>query len=154
MLVPGNEMSGRKTILGRAESQSAQALSESNAADMVIEASPTFDKLYGYKISGDYGVVAGAPVDSDYATCEIGSWERGIYHGTFQRYANEYEYLRIQGSFLTQFNTVFTRGNYGLELTFYTNAGSTISYRLDLSAFNGDPYSLSTYSPQSIIIKI
>lgn len=154
VLVPGNEMSGRKTILGRAESQSVQALSESNAADMIIEASPTFDKLYGYKTSDDYGVVAGAPVGSDYATCEIGSWERGIYHGTFQRYANEYEYLRIQGSFLTQFNTVFTRGNYGLELTFYTNAGSTISYRLDLSAFNGDPYSLSTYSPQSIIIKI
>lgn len=157
VLVPGNELSGRKTILGRAENDSTQLLSESTLADDIVEASPTFDKLYGYDADGKdnkYGVVAGAPIGSDYQTCEIDSWTRDIYHGTFQRYANEYEYLRIQGSFLTQFNTEFTRGNYGLELTFYTNSEATITYRLDLSAFNGDPYSLSVYSPQSIIIRI
>lgn len=153
ILIPSNELSNHKTILGYAEPESLQEKIEGSLALEVVEASPTLDNLYGYDRESTYGVVAGA-TEEPYSRVEIASYPSGTYHGTFNNYASNYEYLRIQGTFFTTFQSIHTIGNYGLEVTFYTSDDSEISYRLDLSAFNGDPYNLQTATPQSIILKI
>lgn len=154
IVVPENDFSKDKIIFGRVERQSLSDNNSSELANAIIEASPTFDELYGYNASAQYGVVAGAPIGSSYRTSLIGSWSRSEYHGLFQHYADSYDYLRIQADFSTAFQSVHTIGNYGLELTFYTTDNSTISYRLDLSAFNGDPYRLTSSTPQFIILQV
>ena len=76
----------------------------------------------------------------------------------FQQYATQYENIRIQASFMTALFDDHVKGDYGLEVCFYakdendTNKTEAI-YRLNHNSFVGDPYRLSVYSPQSVIIK-
>lgn len=99
VLVPGNELSGRKTILGRANNQSLVGDSSTTAALSTVEVSPTFDKLYGYDSEATYGVVAGARFnpsslqDSDRLSYQlIYPFDSSTpYHGTFKNYASQYE---------------------------------------------------------------
>lgn len=151
--VPEGNFSGIKIIYGRVERSSLSTNNSTREANTVVEVSPTFDTIYGYDAKKRYGVICGAPVGSDEATCEIDSWPRDYYHGQFQRYADEYEYIRIRGTFTTELQSVHTSGNYGLELTFYTD-DEPISYRLDVNSFNGGPYRLVTPSPQELILKV
>jgi hypothetical protein len=46
-----------------------------------------------------------------------------------------------------------TKGNYGIEIEFYTNEDKVVSFKLDLSSFNGAPYQFTVYTPQSVILK-
>lgn len=154
IVVPEGNFDADKIIFGRVERQSLSNNSENSATGSIVEASPTFDQLYDYNAGGKYGVIAGAPIGSSHQTSSIGSWPRSYYHGVFQRYADDYDFIKIQGTFQTEFQSVHTAGNYGLELTFYTNDGGEISYRLDLSSFNGDPYRLVTATPQAIILQV
>ena len=154
VLIPGNELSNHKTILGVAVPESLSSKIGNVTALDTVEASPTLDNLYGYNRVKTYGVVAGAPSESDYDRYEIASYEDSDYHKTFSNYSETYEYIKIQGTFYTSLQSTHTIGNYGLEVTFYTSDDLTITYRLDLNSFNGDPYNLTIPTPQSVIFKV
>lgn len=157
--VPEGNFSSRKLITSKVTSDSLSSVELTNLANSILEISPTFDQLYGnlYDAEASYGVIAGTPIgqEGSYAYIYQGpnTYSYDGYHGLFQQYANNYEYIRLKASFLTQFQNVHSVGNYGIEVEFYTKDDSSVSYRLDLENFNGSPYKFSTYSPQEIILK-
>lgn len=162
--VPEGNFSNKKLITSLVTAKSLSDVQLSDLTNSVFEVSPTFDALYdgAYDASQSYGVIAGTPVgaigSSTYIFQNSEEYEQNGYHGLFQQYSNNYEYIRLKASFLTQFHNVHNKGNYGIEVEFYTkdtddeNKGS-VKYRLDLQNFNGNPYGFSVYSPQQIILK-
>lgn len=157
--VPEGNFSNKKLITSLVTAKSLSSAQISDLTNSVFEVSPAFDALYGnaYDPSESYGVIAGAPAgeigSSVYIFQNDEEYNPNGYHGLFQQYTNNYEYIRVKASFLTQFHNVHSKGNYGIEVEFYTKDNSSVSYRLDLQNFNGNPYGFSVYSPQSIILK-
>lgn len=158
--VPEGDFSGKKIItsLVTADSLSSQQLTD--LSNSITEVSPTFDILYGgqYEAGKEYGVVAGAPFEDSNSYSYIykgpDDYDPNGNHGLFQQYSNNGEYIRIKASFLTQFYDIHNKGNYGLEVEFYTREDNSVKYRLDLQSFNGNAYNFSVYSPQEIILKV
>lgn len=151
--IPQDDLSARKRIVCKTSEQSLSYGEMMSLSNSIVEKSPTFDTMYGYDRNAERGVVAGAPADSDLSYQIIYEGEESGYHGLFRQYASENDLIRIKASFLTTFHCEHTQGNYGLEVQFFTQSGDIVSYRLDLSAFNGDPYRFQVYSPQSIVIQ-
>lgn len=151
--IPQDDLSARKRIVCKTSEQSLSYGEMMSLSNSIVEKSPTFDTMYGYDRSAERGVVAGAPADSDLSYEIIYEGEESGYHGLFRQYVSENDLIRIKASFLTTFHCEHTQGNYGLEIQFFTQSGDIVSYRLDLSAFNGDPYRFQVYSPQSIVIQ-
>lgn len=157
--VPEGSFSNKKLITSLVTAKSLSNAQLSDLTNSVFEVSPTFDALYdgAYDPSQSYGVIAGTPAgeigSSTYIFQNSEEYEQNGYHGLFQQYSNNYEYIRLKASFLTQFHNVHNQGNYGIEVEFYTKDNSSVKYRLDLQNFNGNPYGFSVYSPQQIILK-
>ena len=151
--IPQDDLSARKRIVCKTNEQSLSYGEMLSLSNSIIEKSPTFDTMYNYDKDAERGVVAGAPADSDLSQQIIYSGNEEGYHGLFQQYANNNELIRIKASFLTTFHCEHTKGNYGLDIQFFTKSGDIVSYKLDLSSFNGDPYRFQVYSPQSVVIK-
>lgn len=157
--VQEGNFSNKKLITSLVTAKSLSDVQLSDLTNSVFEVSPTFDALYdgAYDASQSYGVIAGTPAgkigSSIYIFQNSEKYEQNGYHGLFQQYSNNYEYIRLKASFLTQFHNIHNRGNYGIEVEFYTNDNSSVKYRLDLQNFNGNPYGFSVYSPQQIILK-
>ena len=157
--VPEGNFSNKKLITSLVTAKSLSNAQLSDLTNSVFEVSPTFDALYdgAYDASQSYGVIAGTPVgeigSSTYIFQNSEEYEQNGYHDLFQQYSNNYEYIRLKASFLTQFHNVHNQGNYGIEVEFYTKDNSSVKYRLDLQNFNGNPYGFSVYSPQQIILK-
>lgn len=157
--VPEGNFSNKKLITSLVTAKSLSDAQLSDLTNSVFEVSPTFDALYdgAYDASQSYGVIAGTPVgeigSSTYIFQNSEEYEQNGYHGLFQQYSNNYEYIRLKASFLTQFHNIHNQGNYGIEVEFYTKDNSSVKYRLDLQNFNGNPYGFSVYSPQQIILK-
>lgn len=151
--IPQDDLSARKRIVCKTSEQSLSYGEMMSLSNSIVEKSPTFDTMYEYDRFAERGVVAGAPADSDLSYEIIYEGEKSGYHGLFRQYASENDLIRIKASFLTTFHCEHTQGNYGLEIQFFTQSGDIVSYRLDLSAFNGDPYRFQVYSPQSIVIQ-
>lgn len=151
--IPQDDLSARKRIVCKTSEQSLSYGEMMSLSNSIVEKSPTFDTMYGYDKLAEKGVVAGAPADSDLSYQIIYEGKEDGYHGLFRQYASKHDLIRIKASFLTTFHCEHTQGNYGLEIQFFTQSGDIVSYRLDLSAFNGDPYRFQVYSPQSIVIQ-
>lgn len=151
--IPQDDLSARKRIVCKTSEQSLSYGEMMSLSNSIVEKSPTFDTMYEYDRFAERGVVAGALADSDLSYQIIYEDEESGYHGLFRQYASENDLIRIKASFLTTFHCEHTQGNYGLEIQFFTQSGDIVSYRLDLSAFNGDPYRFQVYSPQSIVIQ-
>lgn len=157
--VPEGNFSNKKLITSLVTAKSLSDAQLSDLTNSVFEVSPTFDALYdgAYDASQSYGVIAGTPTgeigSSTYIFQNSEEYEQNGYHGLFQQYSNNYEYIRLKASFLTQFHNIHNKGNYGIEVEFYTKDNSSVKYKLDLQNFNGNPYGFSVYSPQQIILK-
>ena len=144
--VPEGDFSNKKLITGMATSSAltyGQMLELENSIEEVSQ------NLVNKSISG--GVVAGASISSALGSKVL--YTTTAADGLFQQYSKDYKYLQIQGSFLTQFHNQHSKGNYGLEIVFFTKSGTPVTYQFDISAFNGNPYGFSVYSPQSIVIE-
>ena len=159
--VPEGNFSHKKLITGLVSSKSLSYSQLAALQNAIFEISPEFNALYGgnlYQKNEEAGVIAGTPANApaSYKYIYRGpeEFQASGFHGLFQQYANNYELIRIQADFNTRFYDVHSKGNYGIEVEFYAKGDDTVSYRLDLNSFNGDPYCLSVYSPQSIIIKV
>ena len=157
--VPEGNFSNKKLITSLVTAKSLSDVQLSDLTNSVFEVSLTFDALYdgAYDASQSYGVIAGTPAgeigSSTYIFQNSEEYEQNGYHGLFQQYSNNYEYIRLKASFLTQFHNIHNQGNYGIVVEFYTKDNSSVKYRLDLQNFNGNPYGFSVYSPQQIILK-
>lgn len=157
--VPEGNFSNKKLITSLVTADSLSSSQLSDLSNSVMEVSPTFDVLYNglYNAEESYGVIAGTPVgeSGSYTYIYQGPdvYDPDGYHGLFQQYSNNYEYIRVKASFLTQFYNIHNQGNYGLEVEFYTKDKSNVKYKLDLQNFNGNAYSFSVYTPQEIILK-
>lgn len=165
--VPEGNFSNKKLITSLVTADSLSSSQLSDLSNSVMEVSPTFDVLYDglYNAEESYGVIAGTPVgeSGSYTYIYQGPdiYDPDGYHGLFQQYSNNYEYIRVKASFLTQFYNIHNQGNYGLEVEFYTKDNSkdnnkdnsSVKYKLDLQNFNGNAYGFSVYTPQEIILK-
>lgn len=157
--VPEGNFSNKKLITSLITANSLSSSQLSNLSNSMMEASPTFDVLYDglYNAGESYGVIAGTPVGESGSYIYIYQgpdvYDPDGYHGLFQQYSNNYEYIKVKASFLTQFYNIHNQGNYGLEVEFYTKDNSSVKYKLDLQNFNGNAYGFSVYTPQEIILK-
>lgn len=159
--IPEDNFSNKKIIIGPFNSTSLKDNQYTALQNAIFEVSPEFNILYGdnlYKKNEEFGVIAGAaatdPGSYNYICKGPQTFQANGFHDLFQQYANNYELIRIQAEFNTRFYDIHNYGNYGLEVEFYAKGGDIVSYKLDLNAFNGDPYRLNVYSPQSIVLKI
>lgn len=158
--VPEGDFSGKKIIISQVTKKSLSQSQLTSLKNSIFEISPEFSQLYGgiYESKDRYGVIAGVPKNSENSRNYIykgpETFQSTGFHGLFQQYSNNYELIKIEASFSTQFYMLHNKGNYGLEIEFYSKGDDIVSYRLDLNAFNGDPYRLSVASPQSTIIKV
>lgn len=158
--IPEGDMSNKKVITSLVTAKSLSSSQLVSLSNSIVEISPTFDELYtgSYDRRIAYGVIAGSdPAEEGKGYAVIfdngDTYSQDDYHGLFQQYSNKYQYIRIKASFLTQFHSTHNQGNYGIEIEFYTQDNSSVSYRLDCSSFNGNPYGFSVYTPQEIILK-
>lgn len=161
VVVPEGNFSAQKMITSLVSNQSLSYNQLAALQNSIFEISPEFNALYGgliYDPEAEYGVIAGRPVGQTgsykYIYAGPQTFQSNGFHGLFQQYANNYELIRIQASFNTRFYDLHSKGNYGIEVEFYAKGDDVVSYKLDLNAFNGDPYCLSVYSSQSTIIKV
>lgn len=161
--VPEGDFSNRKIITSLVTADSVSATALTALANSIVDISPTFDVIYAnedwaYDASASYGVIAGVPegeAGSLATICEApDEFTADAYHGTFQLYANNYEYIRVKASFQTQFHSTHSKGNYGLDIEFYTQDGDTVTYRFGIENFNGNPYSFSVFSTQQVVLQV
>jgi len=163
VLVPGNDMSQTKTILGSVDKLGTEyiTISESDSAYQEIGTSIVtpvgeIPGISSYKQGGDSLIIyeAGA-ADND---VEVDTEGANIYFQNAQ-------YLEIGGTFTTKLNEEQKRkGNYGLVFDIeykYDNENDpsnptirTQTYVLDINSMTGNPYSYNFGSEQNAIFEI
>lgn len=155
--VPEGDFSNKKFIENKVQdktlSESEMQQLENSYATIV----PDLSTCYSQNWYGPYGIIAGAT--GEQGNCIIFNSDSYITSPSFLELANNYEYIQIFGEFLSLLNDDHLIGNYGLELEFYAkdtngNANTLVTYRLDLNAFNGNPYHLTNYTTQKCIFKV
>lgn len=156
--IPEGDFSQKKFIENKVSNKSISEIDLTNLQNSISPIEPSLDKFYNYEISNDnYGVIAGAPADK-LGAYTIYSANGSVSHDGFLQYANKYDTLEISAEFQTLLQNNHIKGNYGLEITFFTKsldgAESEVSYRLDFNSFNGNPYRFNNFSKQSAIVKI
>lgn len=177
--VPEGDFSNLKIIFGRVKRESLADKIEASQTVKYNEASPYLDTIFNYDPSPQYintdfnietpwGLIAGInpmsinilkkPAVNSISADPIEEWDlNGVDQAAqvlFRQYAKYHNCIEITGSFWTGLQGTHTQGNYGLEITFYTDLeGATESFYLDFSAFNGDPYRFRAPSPQTLIIE-
>lgn len=158
--VPEGDFNNKKFISHLVTSDSLTTGQYSELANSVFEKSPNFSNLgYSYNsytsdLDGDgnkdcYGLAVG--YDDPLTIFARGN---NTSDAKFEPYNKTYNKVRISADFLTSFIQDHTAGNYGIRISFRTTANNTISYALDLNSFNGDPYHLGTWSPQTVLIEL
>lgn len=158
--IPEGDFSNQKIITGKVTEQSLSASQMNNLATTVVGFSPDITTFLpaGALSSPPWEVTAGATAnDKNYVDKIYGDLNSPyLFNNLLAQYGSQYEHLQISANFRTAFNSTHIKGNYGIEICFFTGsqAGQEIIYKLDLGSFNGDPYALRTYSPQSVILAV
>ena len=157
VLVPGNDMSQTKTILGTVDKLGTEyiSLSETSAAYQEVGTSlitPGYESAPGvssYKSGGDSYVIYDRT--AQYSDVILDIEGANLY---FQN-AN---YIEIGGTFTTQLNEEQKRkGNYGLVFDIDFKNGEEIvnrKYVIDINSMTGNPYSYNFGSKQTAIFEI
>ena len=151
--IPLGDFSKTKYIEGYTYNTDIAASNESSQIEESF--SPDWSAIYGQNWSGEMGLIAYDGVDHKseitlFAANDVTS------HSVFQQYANRGTEFRISAEFMTTFVDAKTTGNYGLRLTFATSKEDSpeVTYTLDTSLFNGDPYRNSYWAPQTILLTV
>ena len=156
VLVPGNDMSQTKTILGSVDKLGTEyiTLSESNAAyqeigTSVITPNGAIPGISSYKAGGDSLVIYDRTSLNNLVNVDL----EGI-----ELYFQQSNYMEIGGTFTTRLPEEQKRkGNYGLvfDMDFY-NGEEIVNkqYVLDINSMTGNPYSYNLGSEQNAIFEI
>ena len=151
--IPLGDFSKTKYIEGYTYNTDIAASNESSQIEESF--SPDWSAIYGQNWSGEMGLIAYDGVNHKseitlFAANDVTS------HSVFQQYANRGTEFRISAEFMTTFVDAKTTGNYGLRLTFATSKEDSpeVTYTLDTSLFNGDPYRNSYWAPQTILLTV
>lgn len=156
VLVPGNDMSQTKTILGSVDKLGTEyiTLSESNAAyqevgTSVITPNGAIPGISSYKADGDSLVIYDRTSSNNLVNVDL----EGI-----ELYFQQSNYMEIGGTFTTRLPEEQKRkGNYGLvfDMDFY-NGEEIVNkqYVLDINSMTGNPYSYNLGSEQNAIFEI
>ena len=150
--VPESDFSNKKFISHRITNNSLSTGQYTELANTIFEVSPNFSDLgYTYTSPSDKGY---ALVVGRNSSINLLRSAPVLANTRFKAYADQYEYIQISASFLNEFTEEHTQGDYGIELVLTNTDDKQVSYFLNLNDFNGDPYHLATWSPQSTVIKI
>ena len=151
--IPLGDFSKTKYIEGYTYNTDIAASNESNQIEESF--SPDWSVIYEQNWSGEMGLIA---YDGTGHKSEITLFaaDNTTSHSVFQQYANRGTEFRISAEFMTTFVDAKTTGNYGLRLTFATSKEDSpeVTYTLDTSLFNGDPYRNSYWAPQTILLTV
>ena len=127
-----------------------------NDASQIEESfSPDWSVIYEKNWTGEMGLIA---YDGTEHKSEIVLFaaDGETSDTVFQQYANRGTEFRISAEFMTTFIDAKTTGNYGLRLTFAMSKENSpeVTYTLDTTVFNGDPYRNSYWAPQTILLTV
>ena len=150
--VPESDFSNKKFISHRITNNSLSTGQYSELANTIFEVSPNFSDLgyiYISPSSKGYTLTVGGN-----SSINILRSAPALANSRFKAYADQYEYIQISASFLNEFTQDHIQGDYGIELVLTNIDDQQVSYFLNLNDFNGDPYHLATWSPQSTVVKI
>lgn len=151
--IPEGNFSNKKFIENKVNNKSLSENDYTALENSISPVGPTWDTFYNYNMNA-VGVIAGAPIGDSDSEEYIFQWDKDKNsHDPFLQYSNNYELIRISAEFKTNLYNYHTKGNYGIELTFYTKNNEDVSYRLEISAFNGNPYELNVFSKQEVIVE-
>lgn len=155
--VPEGDFSNKKFIENKVQNKTLSESEMQQLENSYATIVPDLSTCYSQNWYGPYGIIAGAT--GEQGNCIIFNSDSYITSPSFLELANNYEYIQISGEFLSLLNDDHLIGNYGLELEFYAkdtngNANTLVTYRLDLNAFNGNPYHLTNYTTQKCIFKV
>lgn len=151
--IPLGDFSKTKYIEGYTYNTDIAASNESNQIEESF--SPDWSVIYGQNWSGEMGLIAYDGADHK-SEITLFTADDTTSHSVFQQYANRGTEFRISAEFMTTFVDAKTTGNYGLRLTFATSKEDSpeVTYTLDISLFNGDPYRNSYWAPQTILLTV
>lgn len=151
--IPLGDFSKTKYIEGYTYNTDIAASNESNQIEESF--SPDWSVIYEQNWSGEMGLIAYDGVDHK-SEITLFAADNTTSHSVFQQYANRGTEFRISAEFMTTFIDAKTTGNYGLRLTFATSKEDSpeVTYTLDTSLFNGDPYRNSYWAPQTILLTV
>lgn len=151
--IPLGDFSKTKYIEGYTYNTDIAASNESNQVEESF--SPDWSVIYEQNWSGEMGLIAYDGVDHK-SEITLFAADDTTSHSVFQQYANRGTEFRISAEFMTTFVDAKTTGNYGLRLTFATSKEDSpeVTYTLDTSLFNGDPYRNSYWAPQTILLTV
>lgn len=151
--IPLGDFSKTKYIEGYTYNTDIAASNESNQIEESF--SPDWSVIYEQNWSGEMGLIAYDGTDHK-SEITLFAANDTTSHSVFQQYANRGTEFRISAEFMTTFVDAKTTGNYGLRLTFATSKEDSpeITYTLDTSLFNGDPYRNSYWAPQTILLTV
>lgn len=151
--IPLGDFSKTKYIEGYTYNTDIAASNESNQIEESF--SPDWSVIYEQNWSGEMGLIAYGGTDHK-SEITLFAANDTTSHSVFQQYANRGTEFRISAEFMTTFVDAKTTGNYGLRLTFATSKEDSpeVTYTLDTSLFNGDPYRNSYWAPQTILLTV
>ena len=150
--VPEGDFSNKKFISHRITNNSLSTGQYTELANTIFEVSPNFSDLgytYTSQPSNGYSLIVGRN-----SSVNILQSAPALANSRFKAYADQYEYIQISASFYNEFTADHEVGDYGIELVLTNLDDKQVSYFLNLNDFNGDPYHLATWSPQSAVVKI
>lgn len=155
--VPEGDFSNKKFIENKVQDKTLSESEMQELENSYATIVPDISNCYNANWNGPYGIVAGAKDEK--GNLIIYNSNEYTISPSFLELANNYEYIQISGEFLSLLNDNHIVGNYGLELEFYAKntdgkADTLVTYRLDLNAFNGNPYHLTNYTTQKCIFKV
>lgn len=151
--IPLGDFSKTKYIEGYTYNTDIAASNESNQVEESF--SPDWSVIYEQNWSGEMGLIAYDGTDHK-SEITLFAANDTTSHSVFQQYANRGTEFRISAEFMTTFVDAKITGNYGLRLTFATSKEDSpeVTYTLDTSLFNGDPYRNSYWAPQTILLTV
>lgn len=175
--IPENNMSNKKFIEGRANSNSLSDLQKTELSNVITKEGPTWDQIYPTLDLNNndqkYCIEANAQINEEYYNYTI--WDRDINTSKnieisdeiFLTYAQNYDKIYVGADFQTTFidSDLVGQGNYGLIFSFIARQQSEsdendftedkiVSYRLDINSFTGNPYNYTVFSPQETILDL
>lgn len=150
--IPEGDFSNKKFIRNSVSNLSTSAAQKSELANSIFEVSPNFSDLGYIYNDSQFGLAIRNETKPD--TVTVSGEGSEDFQERFAVYMEQYEYIKVAANFKTEFLEQHSIGDYGLIVTFKNLSDQDVAYFLNLRDFNGNPYALTTWSPQFAVLKV